>query len=159
MASILLSRWVNPTDPNPPNIPESDPRWVGLWWVGFFVSAALMVIFFSFMVSFPSHISTKRVKKVSKPVEPSESEVKTTPRQPEMLPSPRDDSISLSTNQSTIISSITTTNSEAFLTENATTDSTITLKDERSKCKIFFSKVTGNLMNKKKEAISIFKIF
>lgn len=55
MASVLLSEWVNPSEAKP-NIPESDQRWVGLWWVGFLVSAGLMLIFSSLMVSFPEKL-------------------------------------------------------------------------------------------------------
>ncbi len=67
LASLLLSKWVTPWDPNPPNITESDPRWVGLWWVGFLCSAGLTVFFSMFMITFPRYLpDTEHLRKNKK---------------------------------------------------------------------------------------------
>jgi hypothetical protein len=135
MASFLLSTWVNPNDPNPPKIPESDPRWVGLWWVGFLCSAGIMFIFFTFMVSFPERLPDG-------PFQNTLRSKKKTPKNNDSLDEAISESqISLSLRQSE-------TTSAATFNSNLSTPSV----QKQSNCMNFFKKFKGmyllNQMNK-----------
>lgn len=42
LAAVCLKLYVDPT--LHPTIKDDDPRWVGAWWVGWFVLAAVLIL-------------------------------------------------------------------------------------------------------------------
>jgi len=63
LGSTFLSIWVNPNEKPP--ISSNDPRWVGLWYMGFIVAAGFVLIISFILMTFPPKISRSTIS--SKP--------------------------------------------------------------------------------------------
>ena len=56
LASTCLSMYVDP-DQVPDGIANEDhPRWIGAWWIGFLVIAALLMLFAPWLILFPARL-------------------------------------------------------------------------------------------------------
>lgn len=65
LASLLLSKWLYLNEPAP--VTQSDPRWVGSWFLGFLIASGLVLIVSFIMLSFPDAIhANAKAKKVER---------------------------------------------------------------------------------------------
>ena len=56
LGSACLSMYVDP-DQVPDGIANEDhPRWIGAWWIGFLVIAALLMLFAPWLILFPARL-------------------------------------------------------------------------------------------------------
>lgn len=58
LASACLAVYVQPGQA-PEGINQQHPRWLGAWWIGFIVIAALLMTFSPWLTLFPSRFDTK----------------------------------------------------------------------------------------------------
>ena len=149
MASVLLSQWVNPTEAKP-NIPESDQRWVGLWWVGFLVSAGLMLIFSLLMISFPEnlpdspYLRSAEKKKDKDDKKGDNSNANTVETNPSIATKSALDDLSLHDDIS--VYTTPSTNPDLILNENSSNTNTNSTSEEltkQTKCQIAGKKTKG----------------
>lgn len=63
LASLLLAKWVNINETAP--VSDIDPRWVGCWYIGFLISALLMVLLSIVLITFPDSISHSARQKLA----------------------------------------------------------------------------------------------
>jgi MFS family permease len=77
IASYFLSKWINHFQELAP-INDSDPRWVGLWYLGFLISAGGILVISILMLTFPEHLKEKARKLKKKKDKISESNSSTT---------------------------------------------------------------------------------
>lgn len=61
LASFCLKLYIAPT--LTPTITISDPRWLGAWWLGWTILAALLFLFASFLALFPKELPRAHMRK------------------------------------------------------------------------------------------------
>lgn len=61
LASICLKLYVNPT--LTPTIDNTDPRWLGAWWLGWIILGFVLFVFSTLLALFPKTLPRAAVRK------------------------------------------------------------------------------------------------
>ncbi len=65
LGSACLATYVDPGNA-PDGLKEGDPRWLGAWWVGFVIIAALLMCFAPWLTLFPARLRANEVTDAEK---------------------------------------------------------------------------------------------
>ena len=76
LASTCLQTYVDPGQAPNGIANEDHPRWIGAWWIGFLIIAALLMMFAPWLILFPGRLPTSGSENDASKVEKELSEEK-----------------------------------------------------------------------------------